>query len=134
MAVSTGHAAAQILEDQAEGRVKSIFEDIKSAYRVPFVALLYTVLATEPDVLDLAWRQLHPNVQTVHFERQAADIRRVAAAGVATAGIAVPPPEQDAARVVAAIHYAGPKFLLSAAALRAAVRGQVPKLENLPNE
>ena len=45
-------------ETQATGRVKEIFEEIKSTLEVPFVPQLFRALATRPKQLEAAWIQV----------------------------------------------------------------------------
>jgi len=45
-------------ENAAGGKVREIFDDIKRTKRIDFVPNLWRVLATNPDQLELIWRQL----------------------------------------------------------------------------
>jgi hypothetical protein len=132
MVQSDAHPAAEILEDNAGPAVKHVYDDIKTAFRVPIVNLAFRDLARYPDYLELAWRQLHPNVQTVYVEEQADAIRARAVEGVAQLGSAPPLEDESARTTLAVFHYVNPKVLLGVAALRAAAGGQYPKLEELP--
>jgi hypothetical protein len=132
MAPSDAHPAAEVLEENAAPSVKRVYDDIKAAFRVPLVNLVFRDLARHPDFLQLAWRQLHPNVQTVYFERQA-DLLRARAVEVASGlGTAPPLEDEEASTTLQVFHYVNPKILLAVAALRSAVGGQYPKLEELP--
>ena len=132
MASNAVNAASEVPEEQAEGPVKAVYEDIKATMRVPIVNLVFRVLATEPDFLKIAWRQLHPNAQTVYFEETAADIRRYAVEAVSRLGEKrTPVYGEEVGQVVRLFHYVNPKLLLTVAALRASVNGQLPKVAEL---
>ena len=45
-------------ESQATGRVKQIFEEIKSMLELPFVPKLFRVLGKDPDRLEETWGKL----------------------------------------------------------------------------
>jgi hypothetical protein len=128
-------AAPEVPEAEAEGKIKGIYDEIKETLRAPTVSLVFRVLATEPDYLQLAWKALKPNVQTAFFEARADELRRMAVDAVATWGGA--PAIGDAPEVADAIrvfHYLDPKLLLAVGALRAASTGQQPRLVELPLE
>ncbi|MGH2448483.1 MAG: halocarboxylic acid dehydrogenase DehI family protein [Chloroflexota bacterium] len=124
-------APAEVAEAEAEGKVKATYEDIKSTLRVPVVNLVFRLLAAHPDFLETGWVELKPNAQTVFFEQQADAIRAVAVDAVAGLGQAPAAPDDEARKVLAVFHYINPKLLLAVGALRAATRGQQPKLSVL---
>jgi hypothetical protein len=132
MVQADAHSAAEVLEADASPAVKRVYEDIRAALRVPLVNLVFRDLARYPDFLELAWRQLHPNMQTVYAERQADGIRARAVDGVAALGAAPSLDNAQARATLSVFHYVNPKLLIAVAALRAAVGGQYPKLEELP--
>jgi Halocarboxylic acid dehydrogenase DehI len=131
---SAAHPASEVLEEDATGNIKGIYSDIRSALRSPFVPDVFLALATEPDYFQIAWRQLHTNIQTVYFERCADELR--ARAVKAAAGLIQTPtaPPAEATGVVRTFHYVVPKVLLAVTALRVATTGQRPKLVDLPGE
>lgn len=134
MASTDAHGGAEVLEDAAEGKIKTVYDDIKATFRVPLVNLVFRRLAAHPEYLQLAWQQLQPNVQTLYFERQADLIRAQAVERVANLGQA-PAATNDALRdTVAVFHYVNPKLLIAVAALRAATNGQCPKLGDLSTD
>ena len=45
-------------ESQATGRVKQIFEEIRSTFQMPFVPELFRALAHNPAQLEAAWTQV----------------------------------------------------------------------------
>ncbi len=57
-------AINMIPEDQATGRVKEIYEDIKAQLGIDFVPNLYKVMAAKPGYLEANWRK----VKTVMVE------------------------------------------------------------------
>jgi hypothetical protein len=126
------HAVPEVSEDDAAGNVKGIYDEIKSVLRVPFVPTLFRSLAVTPDCLQLAWRQLQTNAQTVYFERSADALRLVAVNFVGESGNAPSLPE-DVANVVRVMHYIDPKLLIAVTVLRAATTGQRPRMEQLPD-
>jgi hypothetical protein len=133
MNASAAHAASEVLEEHAEGDLKGIFEDIKRTFRVPFVSLPFGALATEPDYLRVAWRQLHTNVQTLYFEERADEIRRDAVLSMSEIGeLRTPANDANIARVLSAFHYVNPKMLLGVSALRTSLLGQMPRTVVVP--
>jgi hypothetical protein len=130
---STSNPASEVLEEHAEGDLKGIFEDIKKTFRVPFVGQVFGVLATQPDYLRVAWRQLHTNAQTIYFENQADDIRRFAVESMSAIGeLRTPASDEGIAHVLSVFHYLNPKLLLAVSALRSSMLGQVPRVAELP--
>ena len=133
MNASAAHAASEVLEEHAEGDLKGIFEDIKRTFRAPVVSLPFGALATEPDYLRVAWRQLHTNAQTLYFEEQADEIRRYAVHSMSEIGeLRTPASDETLARTLSAFHYLNPKILLGVAALRSSLLGQLPRTSVLP--
>ena len=57
-------AINMISEDQATGRVKEIYEDIKAQLAIDFVPNLYKVMAAKPGYLEANWKK----VKTVMVE------------------------------------------------------------------
>ncbi len=45
-------------EDEATGRVKSIYEEIKREFGIDFVPNLYKVMATNPGYLEANWNKV----------------------------------------------------------------------------
>ena len=126
---SAAHAASEVLEEHAEGDLKGIFADIKSTCRFPIVNAVFGALATHPDYLRVAWRQLHTNLQTVYFEQRADEIRRLAVESMAAIGeVRTPVSEPEIGSVLEAFHYVNPKLLLAVSALRSSLLGQVPRV------
>jgi hypothetical protein len=132
MVQANAHPATEVLEDNATPEVKRVYDDIKTALRVPLVDLVFRDLARYPDFLTVAWRQLHPNVQSIYFERQADRVRARAVDAVATWSSAPAAPDDELRATLEVFHYVNPKLLIAVAALRAAVGGKYPKLVELP--
>lgn len=133
MAAATGHPAVEVLEDAAQGRVKTVYDDIQRTFRVPFVSPVFRMLANYPEYLQLAWRQIQPNIKTVYVERQADEIRHAAVAGMA--GLGQPPSaEAPTTATLRLFHHHYPLLLIAVAALRASTNGQYPKLGDLVAE
>ncbi len=57
-------AINMISEDEATGRVKEIYEDIKTQLGIDFVPNLYKVMAAKPGYLEANWKK----VKTVMVE------------------------------------------------------------------
>jgi hypothetical protein len=131
---TAAHASSEVLEEDATGDIKGIYEDIRNALRIPFVPDVFLKLATEPDYLLLAWRQLHTNVQTVYFERSADRIRLHAVERVKSLAAAPSAPDERIKNVLQTYNYLLPKLLIAITALRVATTGQGPRLADLPAE
>ncbi len=55
----TRHATVRLVDEQgAGGKVREIFDDIKRTKNIDFVPYFWRALATDPDHLELVWRQL----------------------------------------------------------------------------
>src|SRR5947208_7304668 len=110
---------AEVPESQAEGKIKSAYDDIKNTLRLPRVPHVFRALATQPDYFALAWSALKPNAQTVYFERRSDALRSLAVDLSGTLGDA-PAVTEGALPGLQVQHYAAPKVLLAIAALRSA--------------
>ena len=125
----------EVPEAQAEGAVKSIYEDIRRIFRVPLVHPVFRSLATQPDFLQIAWVALKPNLQTVYFERCADALRTLAVEATGALGQGPRPDNADDVRpTLHVLHYANPKVLLAVSALRSAANGEVPRLTELSGD
>jgi hypothetical protein len=123
----------EIPEAQAEGKVKEIYEDVKRTLRVPAVGSIFRVLALQPDYLQMAWRAVKPNVQTVFFEERSDELRRLAVdAAYAVKNRPLPADPNSVRPVVSVPHYALAKLFLVTSSLRVASTGQQPQLLKLP--
>jgi alkylhydroperoxidase family enzyme len=45
-------------EDQATGKVKALYEEIKAEHGIDFVPNLYRAMASNPDYLEANWRRV----------------------------------------------------------------------------
>lgn len=128
-------AVKEVPEGEAAGKIKSVYEDIKSTLRTPVVPLPFRALAVHPDYLQVAWIALKPNVQTVFFETRADELRAFAvrslSGAAAESSSGTPAPARAALDV---FHYLNPKSLLAVAALRSAANGQQPRLAELTRD
>lgn len=52
-----------ISEDEATGKVKQIFNDIKKALGIDFVPNMYRVMAHQPDYLEATWNKTRAIMQ-----------------------------------------------------------------------
>lgn len=128
-------AVTEVPEGEAEGKIKSVYDDIKATLRTPIVGLAFRALAVQPDYLEVAWIALKPNVQTVFFEARADELRAFAVRTLTAEGAASAPAIPEPARAALDVfHYVNPKLLLAIAALRSAASGQQPRLAELTRD
>lgn len=121
----------ELSEEDATGKLKSIYDEIKMGLRVPSVPRLFRLLAADyPDYLQVAWSTLKPNARTVYFEERVNDIRTFAEASVPVDGAGRSSPEARPG-AFRTLHQLSPSLFLSVAALRSALLGQQPKLQEL---
>lgn len=64
-----------IMPDQADEKIKPVYEDIQRTLRVPIVNLIFRTLANYPDYLVSLWEQLSPTLHTRAFEQAADSLR-----------------------------------------------------------
>lgn len=117
----------RVAEQQAEGKVKATFEDIKLTLGVGAVGRLFEELAPHPTFLSLAWRNLKPNASTVYFHRIAGELSEIASKSVGGERRHRTEADADVTPADARIDLES-KLLVSAAALRYGTNGQVPKM------
>ncbi|QDP41994.1 halocarboxylic acid dehydrogenase DehI family protein [Radiobacillus deserti] len=65
----------EILESEATGRIKEVYEDIKEVLKVPVVNFVFRALAHYPTFLELAWEQVRPNMLSVNMEQSASRLQ-----------------------------------------------------------
>ncbi len=76
-------AINMISEEQATGRVKEIYEDIKTQLGIDFVPNLYKVMAAKPGYLEANWRKVETvMVQPGKLDRLTKEIIAVAVSAV----------------------------------------------------
>jgi hypothetical protein len=68
----------EVMPDQADARIRPVYEDIQRTLRVPFVNLIFRTLANDPDYLVPAWEQIAPVLRTRALERAADELRAAA--------------------------------------------------------
>jgi hypothetical protein len=66
---------AEIMPDQADERIRPIYEDIQRTLRVPFVNFIFRSLTNYPDSVESAWGHLAPVLLTRAFETASDDLR-----------------------------------------------------------
>lgn len=105
----------EVMPNDAGEVIGPIYEDIQASLRVPFVNLIFRVLANYPDYFVPAWSEIAPVVRSTRFEEASDALRRLAALdglpGALHTDAEVP------ARLRAfndTIHYVLPKLLLVA--------------------
>lgn len=67
-----------IMPDQADERIKPVYESIQQTLRVPIVNLIFRTLANYPDYFLHLWEQLSLKLRTKAFEQAADNIRNEA--------------------------------------------------------
>lgn len=75
MATDAGMTLPEVQEGEASPEVRAIFREITATLRVPFVGLMWRVLASDPAVLQAAWGAVAPNLKTWAAERAADRLR-----------------------------------------------------------
>ena len=72
-----------IPEEEATGKVKEIFDDIKASLEIDFVPNLYRVMAPRPDYLEANWNKVKAvMVQPGQLDRLTKEIIAVAVSAV----------------------------------------------------
>lgn len=61
------HRLNLVQEEEAAGRTREIFEDVKQTLGVPYVSPLFQALASFPQFFDLFWKSAKPVVSTREF-------------------------------------------------------------------
>lgn len=69
----------EMMPGQARDRMKPVYEEIQASLRVPFVNLIFRVLANFPDYFVPAWEGIVPIVRSRDFEQSADELRARAA-------------------------------------------------------
>lgn len=106
-----------IMPDEADDQIKPVYDEIQSSLRVPFVNLIFRVLANYPDYLLPAWRSLVPIIQMREFEVAADELRAAAALEDLPQMIALDTEVPNLRAFNDTIHYVLPKLLLVATLL-----------------
>ena len=72
-----------ISEEEAEDRVKEVYEDIKSTLGIDFVPNMYKTMAGKPSFLDANWKKVKAiMVETGKLDRMTKEIIAVAVSAV----------------------------------------------------
>lgn len=122
---------SEIMPDQADERIRPIYEEIQRTLRVPFVNFIFRSLANYPDYFEAAWGHLAPVLRTRAFEQAADELRARAllepvpdASGADWETLG----DMDQIRPFSdSIHYVLPKLLLIATAFDEDVLGVKPE-------
>ena len=76
-------ATKMVAEDQATGRVKDIYEEIKGEFGIDFVPNLYKVMAPNPTYLEANWNKVKAvMVEPGRLDRLTREIIAVAVSAV----------------------------------------------------
>lgn len=67
-----------ITEEEATGKVKAVFEDIKATREIDYVPNIWRALAVNPDHLELTWHKLKQVMQPGKLDRLTKEIIAVA--------------------------------------------------------
>ncbi len=131
---------AEVDENAVEGKVKAVFDDIKTTLAIPTVGQVFRRLAVYPWFLQLAWRNLKPNCQIAYFQRTVDELLQSAvdALQVQQQPLSdVAPGTEDSAgfgKAVSTLLTVEVRLLLATAALRAGTNGQLPKMNLLSGD
>ncbi|UFT99384.1 halocarboxylic acid dehydrogenase DehI family protein [Radiobacillus kanasensis] len=69
------HIIPEVLESEATGRTKELYEDIKEVLQVPVVNFVFRALAHYPTFLEIAWEQVRPNMLTLNMDKTASHLQ-----------------------------------------------------------
>lgn len=105
-----------IMPQQADDRLRGLYEDIQQVLRVPVVNQIFRTLANYPDYLEQAWTKCRPVLCSDSFEQAADEIRTRALLDDAPVSAVLGLPDADNAQQLQGfndtIHYVLPKLLL----------------------
>lgn len=127
----------EVVESEAHGVVKEVYEDIKYVLKVPIVNFMFRALAHYPEFLTYAWQQIRPNMLTVNMESASNRLRfpniRTQVPAFDFTNAYNPQTLQHIKNVIAAFQYVNPKLLLIASAWSEGLgnRPIIPQKENL---
>lgn len=106
----------EVMPDDANERIRPIYDDIQRTLRVPFVNLIFRTLANDPDYFVPAWTKLAPVLRTRGFELAADQLRAEAVPDRVLRSAGVIWEETGPLEKIRAfndtIHYVLPKLLL----------------------
>jgi alkylhydroperoxidase family enzyme len=76
-------AIKMVVEEDATGRVKDIYEEIKDTFGIDFVPNLYRVMAPNPAYLEANWNKVKAvMIESEHLDRLTKEIIAVAVSAV----------------------------------------------------
>jgi hypothetical protein len=70
-----GNKLPVVAEEQAEGRTREIYDEIKGALGFPHVTVPHQAYGVHPEFLEMHWRALRPVVESGEFLQLAGRIR-----------------------------------------------------------
>ncbi|HYH01234.1 MAG TPA: halocarboxylic acid dehydrogenase DehI family protein [Terriglobales bacterium] len=70
-----GHKLKLVPENQAQGRVREIFEEVKRTLGIPYLDDFYQALGAYPAFLEMHWKAVRPIAQSQQFFALAARLR-----------------------------------------------------------
>jgi hypothetical protein len=73
--VRVRYGVPEIMESEATGQLKFLYEDIKYVLKVPIVNFIFRTLAHYDQFLQIGWSQVRPNMLTVNIEEAASKLR-----------------------------------------------------------
>lgn len=118
----------EVMPEQADENVQSVYEDIQGRLRVPFVNFIFRVLANYPEYLEFAWQEISPHLLTEEFEDLANDLRAQSLPEAVSERSEVDWKElgdlEHIRTFTDTIHYVLPKLLLVASALDEGLTGK----------
>lgn len=119
----------EVMEDEAEEEIRSVYEDVRATLRVPFVNFIFRVLANYPGYLVPVWRDWSPLFRTLAFERRADELRAKAllepVPGTPPDDLVAPEELKKIRDFTDTIHYVLPKLLLVATVFDEALEGSL---------
>lgn len=69
------YGVPEILNQNIDGNLKLLYEDIKYVLKVPIVNFIFRTTALYEDFLSMAWREVRPNMLTCEMEKAAETLR-----------------------------------------------------------
>ncbi len=75
-------SVSMISEDEATGKVKEIYQEIKESLGIDFVPNMYKVMAHKPDFLETHWRKTHAVMKAEKLDALTKEIIAVAVSAV----------------------------------------------------
>jgi hypothetical protein len=120
---------SEVMEDEADEGIRSVYEDVRVTLRVPFVNFIFRVLANYPGYIIPVWRESSPLFRTLALERTADELRAKAllepVPGIQPDNIVGPEESKQIRDFTDTIHYVLPKLLLVATVFDETLEGSL---------